>query len=180
MNRSKLNEVDIFSKTIEGIKSFKPNLKNEKGRTLLYMVVKKGKFNLLNSLLDKGANPFVTDKEKISPLLKAIQNNAMSMVETILAHDITSANLMKIDDPLHDNFTLLQWALIIKRFEIVEPLLRLGADPNFTDGRSYLPLFITSRHGHEATVLALLKWGADINGVEMTKMTAIHIAAYKN
>ena len=39
---------------------------------------------------------------------------------------------------------------------------------------------ITSRHGHEATVLALLKWGADINWVEMTKITAIHIAAYKN
>ena len=70
--------------------------------------------------------------------------------------------------------------MILKRFDIIEPLLALGADPNFTDGRSYLPLFIASRHGHEDTVRVLLKWGAKVNGMEITKMTALHIAAFRN
>ena len=101
------------------------------------------------------------------------ESNAIRVVKVILAHEIISANLTRINDPLTNNFSLLQWGLILKRFEVVGPLLKLGADPNFTDGRSYLPLFIASRHGHEATVLALLKWGADVNGVEITKMTLI-------
>ena len=114
-------------------------------------------------------------QRKISPLLKAVQNNALRMVKTILAHDITSANLTRINDPLHNNYTLLQWSLILKRFDIIEPLLALGADPNFTDGRSYLPLFIASRHGHEDTVRILLKWGAKVNGVEITMMTTVDV-----
>ena len=74
----------------------------------------------------------------------------------------------------------MQWSLILKRFEIIEPLLALGADTNFTDGRSYLHLFIAARHGHVDTVRVLLKWGAKVNGLEITKMTALHIAAFKN
>ena len=62
-----MSEINIFTKTIGGIKNFKPNLKNEKGQTLLYMVVKKRKFNPLDCLLDKVANPFITDKEKKIP-----------------------------------------------------------------------------------------------------------------
>ena len=41
-----MSKTENFKRTIDGINFFKPNLKNEKGQTLLYMVVKKGKFKL--------------------------------------------------------------------------------------------------------------------------------------
>ena len=42
IDSTKLGEEEIFLKTINGIKNFRPDLNDEKGRTLLYMVIKKG------------------------------------------------------------------------------------------------------------------------------------------
>ena len=68
---------------------------------------------------------------------------------------------------------------MMARPKVAEFLLEAGADPNVRDrdvGRT--PLHDAAEHGHEGTVLSLLRHGADPRATEWRKgNTPAHLAA---
>ncbi len=78
------------------------------------------------------------------------------------------------------NRTLLFKATSRGLKNIVEILLKAGANPNIPDFDRTFPIHEACSKCHIGIVRLLLKHGADINSRTCTNMTALHYAAYLN
>jgi ankyrin repeat protein len=131
-------------------------------------------FAILLSFVLYGCSPNVNDQAR---LIVAVTNNQPSKVEELIA----SAN---VDiNSINDNVgPVLCLAAYIGHDEIIEILLRHGAEVNIRDNRSSTPLMNATLGDHESTVKLLLASGADPSLViqnkngEPTSMTALGIA----
>ena len=77
--------------------------------------------------------------------------------------------------PLLNIDTLLQRAVGMKRTDIVQELLKIGANPNGR-GNGYTVLMWASKQGYEEGVQILLEKGADVNAVNNKGETALMLA----
>src|SRR5262249_2781483 len=102
-------------------------------QTALMLAVEQGRFNyldyadLVQALLDKGADMHVTDKEGSPPLLLACMSGQMQ-VTRILAERGAGVNVKDINA-----FTPLIYAIMYDDAQTVQVLLRHGADVNAQD-----------------------------------------------
>ena len=79
---------------------------------------------------------------------------------------------------LQENVTLLHWAAINNRREIVQYFLQLGADCNAVGGELMsTPLHWATRQGHVGIVVILVQAGADIDHRDGEGCAALHLAA---
>src|SRR5687767_13712919 len=65
------------------------------------------------------------------------------------------------------------------RWDLVRPLLALGADANGAPGETRPPLHWAIERGHKATVTTLLDKGAAIDATDATGRTALFVAGAK-
>ena len=97
------------------------------GQTALHIVVERRDNTWLGFLLQKGANPNLSDKEGTTPLMLATQLRFVDGVRTLLAQKA------KVDDTNRQGETALILAVHIRDTELVRLLLANGADPDRTD-----------------------------------------------
>ncbi|MGB5724007.1 MAG: ankyrin repeat domain-containing protein [Parasphingorhabdus sp.] len=97
------------------------------GQTALHIVVERRDNTWLGFLLQKGANPDISDKEGTTPLILATQLRFVDGVRTLLAKKA------KVDETNRQGETALILAVHIRDAELVRLLLANGADPDRTD-----------------------------------------------
>lgn len=97
------------------------------GQTALHIVVERRDNIWLGFLLQKGANPNLSDKEGATPLILATQLRFVDGVRTLLAKKA------KVDETNKQGETALILAVHIRDTELVRLLLANGADPDRTD-----------------------------------------------
>jgi len=132
----------------------------------LLRVVRNGNVKRLNTLLDKGIEVnFLYRKTGMTPLMTAAYAGHAAIVQALLGSG-ASINLTA-----DDGASALHWASCNGYIDIVNILLRAGADVNMRreeDGPT--PLHMALSNGHESIALALIDAGTnlDIKYLDMT------------
>lgn len=105
-------------------------------------------------------------------IVKAVQYGAVDRVIELIESG---------QDPNHrdeENVTLLHWAAINNRKEVVQYLLSKGADMNAIGGDlQSTPLHWATRQGHLSMVVQLMKSGADASIFDGEGCNCLHLAA---
>ncbi|KAF3766195.1 hypothetical protein M406DRAFT_37577, partial [Cryphonectria parasitica EP155] len=91
--------------------------------SLLYMASRLGFSKIVHVLLNHNADLRVRDEEEATPLSIACSHGHIDVVKMLLEKDPTMLDIPQPDTPL---YTAALWG----SWDIVELLLRLGADPN--------------------------------------------------
>jgi uncharacterized protein len=150
----------------------KVDVANKYGVTPLLQAARTGDAAVMDVLLKAGANPKQTHPEGETTLMAASRSGSVEAVNLLLAKavDVNAADAFQ-------NETALMWAAAEGHTNVVETLLKAGADPNrkarvstLTTRRNadhptggFTALMWAARNGAEDTVKAIAKGGADLN-----------------
>jgi ankyrin repeat protein len=146
------------------------NIKDEFGCTPLHWAALAESPEVARFLIDKGADVNAKDTRNFTPLMAAY---GLPMVELLVSK---GANIEAQDNL--QGWTKLHMACSRGDKDVVELLIRNGADIHMRNDRGATPLWIASRDGHKEIVELLLKKGADINASDRRRRsTPLLIAA---
>jgi ankyrin repeat protein len=123
-------------------KGVPPNLRNEKGDSLLMLASYHGHADAVRALIEHGADPDLRNDNGQSPIAGAAFKGFKEVVEALLAGgaDVEGAS--------PDGRTALMIAAMFNRTEIVDLLLAHGANPQARDASGVTPLDAANlRHG---------------------------------
>ncbi|KAM6476480.1 ankyrin repeat-containing domain protein [Trichoderma sp. SZMC 28011] len=104
-----------------------PGATDDQGNSLVTLAIKQGKRNIIDLLIERGANVNKRDRNGKTPLILAINQNATKLIELLLEKgaDANKCDLYAIHES-NDN--------------VVDLLLRHGADPTFAGDCKFTPL----------------------------------------
>ena len=125
--------------------------------TPLLMASKRGCEEVVQLLLDRGADPNKASEDGCTPLHRAAWRGDKDVVQLLLDG---GADPNKADE---HGWTPLHCAARHSRKDVVRLLLKRGADPNKKDEDGETPLYKAAYEGFEDTVELLLERGADPN-----------------
>ena len=155
------------------------NAQDNDGKTPLAIAVLHDNVVCSELLLERGADPLLTDKYGLSPLYAAARNGCEGIVRTVLRSKAVAGNMEYINRRNREDGSTPMFAAARAGSEgCVRALIEVGADVNATDNNDETPLMIASKLGHAAVVFALLR--AEANVICITpkeKYTALHYAA---
>ncbi len=167
-------------------------IKDMYGNTLLHVAASMGDVELVELLLENGANPnakneygetplhratnaevakklirygsYVNEKDRDgrTPLHYAAYHGRIDVVETLLENDA-----LIITDK--DGQTPLHLALLEKRTQVAKLLLKYGADPNVKNKNGETPLHLAVRTGDAELIKMMIERGADVNAVDLDR-----------
>ncbi|KAJ2547922.1 palmitoyltransferase akr1 [Coemansia sp. RSA 1933] len=126
----------------------------------LFWAISQVRLNVVVYLLDHGADPTLVDSLGYSILHAAVHAGAVFIL-VYLATTQVSAFGYTIDVGDSQGITPLMWAVCQRRIEIVEFLLRIGANINAQDKTGKTPLHYSLMSGSDAISALLLVKGAD-------------------
>jgi ankyrin repeat protein len=132
-------------------KGVPPNLRNEKGDSLLMLASYHGHVDAVRALIEHGADPDLRNDNGQSPIAGAAFKGFKEVVEALLAGgaDVEGAS--------PDGRTALMIAAMFNRTEIVDLLLAHGANPQARDASGVTPLDAANRMGAPDTPAQLAK-----------------------
>lgn len=136
----------------------------------LLQLVKKGDERRLRVLLDQGLNVDAPVSHGSTMLMEAAVYGKTKVAALLLTR---KPNLDRID---WLRVTALGYAVINRRKDIVEMLLKAGASPDGGKG-GYPPLLGAAGYGYSEYVERLLKAGAKVNAADFRGLTALMRAA---
>lgn len=161
------------------------NAANRYGVTPLTLACTNGNAALVELLLDAGADPNTTLPGGETALMTASRTGRPGPVKALLARgaDVhgtvhgmgrqegagANAFIARMGDPTIFDFetkgeqTAVFWAVAEGHAEVVEELIKAGADFQVTLESGFTPLLFAVRNGHAAVVTTLVKAGADLN-----------------
>jgi len=185
------------------------NAKDPTGRTALIGAAYQGHTEVVEYLLQQGANPNLQDNKGQTALMAAMaaaHQGHIKIVDSLLqkgadpnlisANGITTLMLAaqeghtKVVESLlqrgadsnlktDKGLTALMLAAQEGHTDVVEYLLQQGANPNLQDNKGATALMIAAEKGHTEAVEALLQKGADPNLIRPNGITALMIASEK-
>jgi ankyrin repeat protein len=142
------------------------NATDEGPETRLQEAVKSGRHLVAKFLISKGADVNLHNPDTRSPLMLAIEKSDVNMASLLVS---SNANI---------NDGALSYAVQKGSKEIVDLLLRKGANPNSMAGRSE-PLNVAAELGFRAIAEELINAKADLNGGDHDGNTPLHLAAMR-
>lgn len=149
------------------------NVSDADGYTPLHYAVHCGEIEIVQMLLDAGADVKAATKQGVTPLSYSIDMMCPNP-EITLALIRAGANVNAADK---DGNTPLYIATTESSLEVMEELLKRGADPNFlTKTIVHGPLHIAALNGLVEEVELLLRYGADPKKKNAQGQTAIDLA----
>ena len=180
---SRHDDLEMATQLVEASANVNPA--NRYGVTPLTLACTNGNGALVELLLDAGADPNTTLPGGETALMTAARTGRLGPVKALLARgaDVqgkvhgmgrqegagaTAFNL-RIDDPTIFDFetkpeqTAVLWAAAEGHAEIVEELIKAGADFRATLSSGFTPLLFAVRNGHSEVVRTLVAAGADLN-----------------
>ncbi|AFZ07220.1 serine/threonine protein kinase [Oscillatoria nigro-viridis PCC 7112] len=142
------------------------NARNGKDRTLLHNAAKIGFKELVQQLINDGANVVVRDSYKRTPLHYATTKE----VAALLMLDINAMDKSG-NTPLH---------LAVDRGsqDIAELLIANGASVNARNEKGQTPLYRAIAIGHNEIAALLINNGTDVNNIDGSGTTPLHKAAH--
>ena len=124
----------------------------------LIIALKNNQFDIVKELLRTSGGRMAQANEAYIALLFACVDNYLETVKELLHEKNLDCNLQ-----LLDGYNTLLVASTLGYAQIVQELLKAGADPNARNSYGENSLFLASRRGHFEVVQELLKAGADVN-----------------
>jgi len=106
-----------------------------------------------------------------TPLMIAVENGNLKMVETILALGAA------VDVTTQQGFTALHLAASLGHTVICSTLIEAGASTDAKAEHGVTPLLTAAQNGHVETVRALIAIGVDVNQCAEHGISALHLAA---
>ena len=105
----------------------------------------------------------------------------MRLLEDIEQGNVVAANCEEVlaDISKMEKNILFLWSAFVKRWDLFEPLIALGADINFCDPNGYSALHLAAFSGCLTSVNFLLTHGMDVN-FHTKCFTPLHFAAFGN
>lgn len=129
---------------------------------LLYTVVSRGyktNYNdVVQTLIENGANVEAADKHGKTPLYKAIKEELFEIFCTLLRN---GANATAIDE--YGGSDYLKAATKADKIDFLVTLLELGADPNNQNVGANTPIYFAAYEGRKDMVSLIMDYGGDIN-----------------
>jgi ankyrin repeat protein len=168
-----------FSEVVATMDSFFVKT-DERKRSAFHLAVNSGKMPIIAAMLEKGANVNSRDATEKTPLLAAIENGNLDLVR-LLAE--AGADLNK---SCGSHGTPLVHACAVKnmvgddrrRAEMVDLLIRLGADTDIPSPHGRLPLHLVMTGLYEKEVLeSLLRYPVNREIQDKFGLLPIHLAA---
>ncbi|CAH1182734.1 unnamed protein product [Phyllotreta striolata] len=167
------------------------------GETALSAASANGCHGVCSVLINRGADPCITNKKDLSPLLLAVKEGHWAIAERLIQNYaaieqcdpsgrsplmIASAEghlgiiellLDKgtdINKEDKEGLTPLGWACLRGKLQVVQCLLERGASINHTDKTGRIPLDLAAFQGNQALVQYLIDRGATIEHVDINGM----------
>ena len=139
--------------------------------TLLMTAANGGQEDIVQLLLNRGANPDKTDACGITPLSRASSKGHHSVVKLLLD---SGANPNKA---ANNGNTPLYYASWRGHKKVAQLLMAHGANPNKAGEGGLTPLHMAAVYGHREVVKSLLSAGANPNKMDFDGSTPLHKAA---
>ena len=160
--------------------------------------------DVVQVLLDAGADPDQADNHGLTPLSRCVQYGSKEVVQLLLERGADPKNATRLGrTPLHyasekkhtnvckalldggaqpnkednDGWTPLHQAAVYGRKEVVQLLLQRGAHPNKATISGCTPLHQATCYGRQEVVKLLLNGGAEPNMETSSGSTPLHLAA---
>ena len=116
--------------------------------------------DLIELLLEKGANPNAKDCEMITPLHLACRNGDNKIVKLLIKH---GADLVAQDQKIGSEYEPIFWAYEANNMGVVETLIKAGVKLDVKNELGKTPLHLSCEQMDTKTIKLLLEKGADAN-----------------
>ncbi len=148
------------------------DVQNIVGHTALHEASTSGQLELVQALLQAGANANEQSFTREIALHGAVRSGSLKVVQALLQ---AQANP---DLPNSDDFTPLHIATIQQRGDIAQALLSAKANPNAKNKWGLTPLHLAAQRGNIEIVRLLLQANADVTLKDKKGKTALEWATY--
>ncbi|XP_014232795.1 ankyrin-3-like [Trichogramma pretiosum] len=164
---------EIFFKIVEEndhrLQPVQVDIRDRYGYTPLHLALYNNRINLAQLLLNKGADPSLTDEEGLTSLHIIVdisnyanRDEAIQLATMLFEVSNDKGKTVQVDAVDKEGRTPLQVALAYDNIKMVEFLLRRGANPNLADTEGLTPLHIICKKFHNEPE-ELLKTFFEIN-----------------
>ena len=130
------------------------NAQNENGATAFFKAVNQGHQEIMDLLLEAGADPILPDKDGYTPLRRLVSWGRTKAVKKLLKIEAVKKNINAQNESKETAFFNAAW---YGHLEIMDLLLEAGADPILPDKNGNTPLIRAAHSGKTAAVRRLLK-----------------------
>ncbi|XP_047128184.1 poly [ADP-ribose] polymerase tankyrase-2 isoform X1 [Hydra vulgaris] len=176
------------------------NIVNESLQSPLHIAAQSGHAHICYILLMNGADPTIRNSSgytpaqvgtesvqkifqaRLEPMLKDVDINLLEASKTgdfELIQSLCTPQNVNCRDVAGRMSTPLHFASGYNRMDIVEHLLRCGADVHAKDKGGLVPLHNACSYGHFEIAEILVRHGANVNAADYWKFTPLHEAAAK-
>jgi ankyrin repeat protein len=136
----------------------------------LWWAASEGRTNVVEVLLQAGADASLCNSEGCSPMRAAVEGRHLQVVVLLAPHGADAADINRI---WFGRTTLLCIAAEEGRNELVEALLQAGANVNTSDADGKSPLWWAACKGHTEVMEVLLTHGADVDSPDEVRASPI-------
>ncbi|CAG0912226.1 unnamed protein product [Notodromas monacha] len=187
LEAAETGDVDLVIAMIEG--GCDTNVRNWQGETALHFVTRQRHPNveILKVLLYAEADQSLTDNVSgWSPLHHTLKHFSASKTKEELSNLKQCVDLIACAKNVNKKTKRSQTALHLVALsgiddtELIESLLRVGAQPNVFDDEGASPLMLATERNCPRLVRLLLQNGANPEATNRYKETALHVAARRN
>ncbi|CAL1283118.1 unnamed protein product [Larinioides sclopetarius] len=148
--------------------------KNLSGNTALHLAVIKGHLDIVEVLLNKGADVKSTFDNSSHPLHLAAVSGNVDIVKCLLKHGAAVNCVNNFGEtPLHK-------AAAFNASEVIDFLLKNGADIESHDNAHFTPLLVAVAEGHVDAIKVLLKSNAKIKVLDNMERSVVFWASQEN
>jgi uncharacterized protein len=153
------------------------NMQDDEGMTPVACAVVQDQIDVVQFLLDNGADPNIPNKNGLTPLEHACghdKTNGMILAKMLLAKGalVNPTNYNKLLT------TPLDWAVTSDNTDLVKLLLNAGADAKASDDNGDTALYTAASRGDLEIAEMLIAQGADVNSKINGGTTSLHEAAW--
>jgi ankyrin repeat protein len=110
---------------------------------------------------------------------EAVEKGDLARVKELVEKDSEMVNARATGQYAYLKFTPLHFAALKGHNDIIQYLIKKGADISAQDSDGSAPLNWAANFGHEEIVTTLIKNGADVNSQNNFGLTPLHGASYK-